>query len=241
MKKDHIVNLTDSNSPYPIHYNLSESSERVIIHQQDDLCVIHEHLFQDSTPTRFYQHNEDTFCFIIKGDLYIQEEEKETVLKKHQGIWFEAKSINIVTLLSPSVELCFIRLKRTDDKVAKSLKKVSSGTIESTLGRNHIKIWPLWQGKSGSILIELYPPHYNETLYYQKNATQYILPLSGIIFISDKEQTKECSELGQVIFKKEPRAVINPSNDSIITLSITTSYTKGRVLLLKKQNSTIET
>jgi hypothetical protein len=221
-----------------MHYCLGESSKRVIIHQQDDLCVTYEHLFQDTTPTRFYQNQTDTFCFVIKGELYLQEDEKETALKKHQGIWLKANRINSVTLLSPNVELCFIRFKMTDDNITKPLNKVASGTVESTLGRNHIKTWPLWQGKSGAILLELYPPHYNETLYYQKDSTQYILPLNCVAFISnDKKQPKACDVLGQVVLKKEPRAISNPSNDNIIMLSVTTSHIKGRVLLLTKTNN----
>jgi hypothetical protein len=235
------VNLSDQNTHYPIHYSLGESSERIIIHQQDDLFVAHEHLFQDTTPTRFYHHPDNTFLFIMKGELYLQqnpgENEQETALKKHQGIWLTALTTSTITLLSPLVEICLIRLKKTTDTPnAGSLKKVSSGTVESVLGRNHIKTWSLWQSQSESISLELYPPRYSETLYYQKTATQYLLPLSGTIDISDeKKQPTKCSDLGKVIFKKEPRAVFNPNPESVTVLSITTSQgTKGRVLLLKK-------
>lgn len=238
------MNLSDQNTHYPIHYSLGESSERIIVHQQDDLFVAHEHLFQDATPTRFYHHPDNTFLFIIKGELYLQqnsgENEQETALKKHQGIWLAALTTCTITLLSPSVEICLIRLKKTTDtSTAGTLKKVSSGTVESVLGRSHIKTWPLWQSQSESISLELYPPQYSETLYYQKTATQYLLPLSGTIYISDeKKQTTKCSDLGKVIFKKEPRAVFNPNPESVTVLSITASQrTKGRVLLLKKSDS----
>lgn len=235
------MNLSDQNIHYPIHYSLGESSERILIHQQDDLFIAHEHLFQDATPTRFYHHLDHTFLFVMKGELYLQQnteqDEQEVALKKHQGVWLEALTTSTITLLSPSVELCLIRLKKTADvPTAGSLKKVSSGTVESVLGRSHIKTWPLWQSHSESISLELYPPQYSETLYYQKTATQYLLPLSGDIYLSDeKKQPIKCSDLGKVIFKKAPRAVFNPSLESVTVLSITTSQrAKGRVLLLKK-------
>ena len=238
-----MVNLSDQNTPYPIHYSLGESSKRIIIHQQDDLCVAHEHLYQDATPTRFYHYPVDTFCFVLKGELYLQQGDKEIVLKMHQGIWLDAKSINVTTLLSPIVELCFIRFKLTDHNINNThLKKVSSGSVESTLGKSHIKTWPLWLGKSGSISLELYPPQYTETLYYQKTATQYILPLSGNVLISNhKKQLNKSTNLGTVIFKKIPRAILNPSNENITVLTITTAQpTKGRVLFLKKPAETIQ-
>ncbi|MBD5770221.1 hypothetical protein [Marinomonas colpomeniae] len=232
-----MVNLSNQNTLYPIHYSLGESSERVIIHQQDDLCITHEHLYQDATPTRFYQQQANTFCFVLKGELYLQQKQEETILKKHQGIWLNAHIVNTATLLSPIVELCLIRFKISDNSTPISpIKKVSSGTVESGLGRNHIKTWPLWQSSSGSISLELYPPRYIETLYYQKAATQYILSLDGMALISDREKhSKKCDNLGKVIPHKVPRAILNPSSESIIVLSVTTSHkTKGRVLLLKK-------
>lgn len=231
------MNLPDQSTPYPIHYSLGESSKRVIIHQEDDLCVSHEHLFQDATPTRFYHFKTDIFCFVLKGELYLQQDDQETVLKKHQGIWLRAQTVNISTLLSPAVELCFIQFKGTTQNIQDTLlKKVSSGSVESTLGKSHIKTWPLWQGKSGSISLELYPPHYTETLHYQKVATQYILPLNGDVLVSNhSKQLTKSSNLGTVILKKIPRAIFNPSNESITVLSITTQQSKkGRVLLLKK-------
>ena len=239
------MNLTDDKTSPLTCYSLGEPSKLTIIHQKDDLFVAHEHLFQNATPTRFYHHQADTFLFIIKGELYLQQNspknEQESVLKKHQGIWLKAHTINSATLLSPTVELCLIRLpSTTKTAIGDEFKKVSSGTVESTLERNKIKTWPLWQGPSGYIALELYPPSYSETLYYQKMATQYCLPLNGIIYISNEQKPAEpCSNLGKIIPKKTPRAILNPSKHSITVLSVTTQqHTKGRVLLIKKQNKT---
>ena len=235
------MNLSDHNTLAPMSYSLGEPSKHTIIYQQDDLFIAHEHLFQNATPTRFYHHKDDSFLFVIKGELYLQQntsdDEKESALKKHQGIWLQAGSINSITLLSPTVELCLIRLQSTTKITMGSLfKKVSSGTVESTLERNKIKTWPLWQGQSEHIELELYPPHYRETLYYQKMATQYYLPLNGILYISNEQKLPTaCPSLGQVIPKKTPRAILNPSSESITVLTVTTQqHSKGRVLLLKK-------
>lgn len=237
-----MVNLSDQNTLDPINYSLGESSKRFIIHQQDDLFIAHEHLFQNDTPTRFYHHQADTFLFLIRGELYLQQiaqqnSEQETALKQHQGIWLTAQTINSITLLTPTVELCLIRLKNTDlVESNNSFKKVSSGTVESIIGRSHIKTWPLWHGETGQIALELYPPQFKETLYYQKTATQYLLPLNGIAFISDNTSPqKACPRYGKIIAPKEPRAILNPSSESVTLLSvITTKNTKGRILLLTK-------
>ena len=243
-----MVNSSDQNTLDPMDYSLGESSKHFIIHQQDDLFIAHEHLFQNDTPSRFYHHQADTFLFVIKGELYLQQStqqntEQETALKQHQGIWLEAHTINRITLLTPAVELCLIRLNNTaQPELNSSFKKVSSGTVESILGRSHIKTWPLWHGKTGQIILELYPPQFKETLYYQKAATQYLLPLNGIAFISNnKKVPKACPSFGKVIARKEPRAVLNPSSESITVLSImTTQHTKGRILLLTKpENRTL--
>ena len=239
------MNLSDQNTLDPINYSLGESSKHFIIHQQDDLFIAHEHLSQNDTPTRFYHHQADTFLFIIRGELYLQQSnqqnsEQETALKQHQGIWLTAQTLNRVTLLTPAVEFCLIRLKKTDQtELNNSFTKVSSGTVKSVLGRSHIKTWPLWQGEAGQIALELYPPQFKETLYYQKTATQYLLPLNGIAFISnDKKVPKACPNFGKVIARKEPRAILNPSNKSITVLSIMTAQnTKGRILLLTKPES----
>ncbi len=235
------MNLADHNTLTPTSYSLGEPSKRTIIHEKNDLFVAHEHLFQNATPTRFYHHQADTFLFIMKGELYLQQStpknEQESVLKKHQGIWLKALTINSITLLSPTVELCLIRLPSTTNITKDDLlKKVSSGTVESTLERNKIKTWTLWKGVSEHIVLELYPPHYTETLYYQKMATQYFLPLNGSIYISNEQKhTDVCPDLGKVIPKKVPRAILNPSTESITVLSVTVQqHTKGRVLLLKK-------
>jgi hypothetical protein len=240
-----MVNLTDQNILDPINYNLGEASKHFIIHQQDDLFIAHEHLFQTDIPTRFYHHQADTFLFLIKGELYLQQStqqnpqscEQETVLKQHQGIWLTAQTINSITLLTPAIELCLIRLKKTDPaELSNSFKKISSGTVESVLGRSHIKTWPLWHGKAGQITLELYPPQFKETLYYQKSATQYILPLNGITFISNENKVpKACPSLGKVIARREPRALSNPSSETITVLSIMTAQNPiGRILLLTK-------
>lgn len=240
-----MVNLSDQNTLDPINYSLGESSKRLIIHQQDDLFIAHEHLFQNDTPTRFYHHQADTFLFLIRGELYLQQSaqqncEQETVLKQHQGVWLAAQTVNSVTLLTPTVELCLIRLiNKGQTELSDSLKKISSGTVDSTLGRSQIKTWPLWDGEAGQIALELYPPQFKETLYYQKSATQYLLPLNGKAFISNnKRESKACPIYGKVIASKEPRAILNPSAESITMLSVmTTQNTKGRILLLTKPNS----
>ena len=245
-----MVNLTDQNTLDPMNYNLGESSKHFIIHQQDDLFIAHEHLFQTDIPTRFYHPQADTFLFLIKGELYLQQgaqqnlqsNEQETALKQHQGIWLEAHTINSITLLTPTVELCLIRLKNTEQtELRGSFKKISSGTVESILGRSHIKTWPLWHGKAGQITIELYPPQFKETLYYQKSATQYLLPLSGITFISNENKIpKPCPSFGKVLARREPRAISNPNSESITVLSVmTTQKTIGRVLLLTKPETKI--
>lgn len=228
-------------------YSVGENSQRFLIHQQDDLFIAHEHLFQNATPSRFYHHSADTFVFVIKGELYLSQipeeyshrndEDNQTILKAHQGIWLAAQSMNKVTLLSPAVELCIVRLNpnhaidSSDD-----FKKVSSGNVASLVGRNRIQVWPLWQGKTGQISLELYPPHYKETLYYEKSSTQYILPLKGHALITkDKKTAEVCPTSGKVIPQKEPRAMINPTNESIVLFSIITSKpNNGRVLLLKR-------
>lgn len=228
-------------------YSVGSDSQRLLIHQQDDLFITHEYLYQNATPTRFYHHPVDTFVFVIKGELYLNQipagfsalsdERKQTALKAHQGIWLAGQSVNQITLLSPTVELCIVRLNpnhaidSSDD-----FKKVSSGNVASLVGRNRIQVWPLWQGKTGQISLELYPPHYKETLYYEKSSTQYILPLKGHALITkDKKTAKVCPTTGKVIAQKEPRAMINPTNESIVLFSIITSKThNGRVLLLKK-------
>lgn len=240
-----MVNITEQNTLDPMNYSLGESSKHFIIHQQDDLFIAHEYLFQTDIPSRFYHHQADTFLFIIRGELYLQQctqqnSEQETALKQHQGIWLTAQTINSITLLSPAVELCLIRLKNTGQaELNNSFKKVSSGTVESISGRSHIKTWPLWHGEAGQIALELYPPQFKETLYYQKTATQYLLPLTGIAFISnDKKVPKACPRYGKIIAHKEPRAILNPSNESVTVLSVmTTKNTKGRILLLTKPES----
>ena len=242
-----MLNSSDNNTLDPISYSLGENSKRLIIYQQDDLFISHEHLIQKETPTRFYHHPADTFLFLIKGELYLQQSseqntEQETALKQHQGVWLVGQSTNSITLLSPTVELCLIRLNNKGRiELTNPLKKVSSGTVDSTSGRSHIKTWPLWQGEAGQIALELYPPKFKETLYYQKAATQYLLPLNSTAIITrDKNDTKACPAYGKVIAPKEPRAVLNPSNESITMLSVmTTQSTKGRVLLLTKPTSNI--
>lgn len=241
LKRYLAVNTSDQNTLNPVSYSLGDPSERLIIHQQDDLFVAHELLFQNATPTRFYQHNADTFIFLIKGELYLQQDthEKETVLKIHQGIWLAAHTINTVTLLTPKIELCIIRLGSSHQiGIDHPFKKISSGTVELVPGRSHVKIWPLWQGASGQIALELYPPHYKETLYYQKTATQYLLPLNGSVLLSDgKKPPRSCPTVGKIIAQRERRAILNPSQDSISLLSVMTSpATKGRILVLTKPN-----
>jgi hypothetical protein len=238
-----MVNLSDQNTFELMSYSLGNTSKGHIIYQQDDLFIAHEQLFQNATPTRFYHNQADTFVFIVKGELYLQQKtqqnalavEKETVLKTHQGIWLAAHTISNITLLTPMVELCLIRLKPTRHVEENELfQKVSSGTVELIPGRNHIKTWPLWQGPSGKIVLEFYPPQYKETLYYQKTATQYLLPLNGIAFISNGKKPPEvCSMLGRIITKQERRAILNPSSKSITLLSVMTAQqSKGRILVL---------
>ncbi|BDX03263.1 hypothetical protein MACH16_20110 [Marinomonas pontica] len=240
-----MVNVSDQNILDPLDYDLGAPSKHLIIHQQDDLRIAHEHLFQSATPVRFYHYPANTFLFVMKGELYLQHHQQdtespsqETALKKHQGIWLAANSINCVNLLSASAEVCLVQFSPLHDlsDTPPPFKKMSSGSVESQTGRGQIKTWPLWEGESGQICLELYPPQYKETLYYHKKATQYFLPLNGTAFLSDKtKQTEVCPIFGKIIPHKQPRAVINPNKDSITMLSVMTPQsTKGRVLLLTR-------
>ncbi|MBJ7538480.1 hypothetical protein [Marinomonas transparens] len=234
-----MANLSNTHSLYPIQYHLGQSSQRIIIHNQNDLNISHEHLFQDDTPTRFYHYKANTFLFVLKGELYLKQDEQDRVIKQHQGVWLEANTVNIVTLLKASIEICLIRFKASDQsKSLDNLKKVSSGTVNFVSGRNGIKTWPLWQGDSGYIAIELYPPYYKETLYYQKAANQYLQPLNGQVFINNGKGTPQaCPEIGKIITTRTPRAILNPNTESVTTLTVTTSPAeKGRVLVLTRAN-----
>jgi len=247
LKRYLLVNTSDQNTLGLMSHSLGDPSKRFITCQREDLFVAHESLYQHATPTRFYHHQADTFVFIIKGEVYLQQKtplslhptEKETVLKTHQGMWLAAQTLTNVTLLTPTVELCLIRLHSTGHiEENERFKKVSSGTVEFTPGRNHIKTWPLWQGATGKIALELYPPHYKETLYYQKAATQYLFPLNGITYVSNgKKPPEACPTLGKIICKQERRAILNPSKESITLLTVVTGpQSKGRILVLSKQN-----
>ncbi|NLQ16105.1 hypothetical protein HGG82_00525 [Marinomonas sp. M1K-6] len=234
------MGLFDQQTLYPISHSIGSISQRIIIHQQDDLFIAHEHLYQSDTPTRFYQHYADTFLFVIKGELYLQQdaakETKETLLKAQQGIWLTATSINTMTLLSAMVELCLLHLSVTKQpENALPFNRVSTGTVERIEGKNRVRSWPLWQGQSGSVAIQTYPPHYTEALCYQQDVTQYLLPLNGRVLLSDHNGVnQECSKQGEIIFKKTPRAILNPNSKSITLLTVTTPHPiKGRVLLLK--------
>lgn len=220
---------------HPLRYSLGESSERVIILQDEGMCVTHEYLHQTTISTRSYQYQTDTFCFVIKGSVNLKRNHQETTLKEHQGIWLKAKTQNTATLLSPRAELCFIKFKGCYSSEKSPLHKVSPGKIKAVTGKNHTKSWTLWQDKLGKISLELYPPGYIEPLYYQKEATQYILPLNGKVAVSNKQtKFKDCGSLGQVFFKKTVRSLSNPNTTSAVVLSITNQpSSKGRVLVLQ--------
>ncbi|QRV23585.1 hypothetical protein [Marinomonas foliarum] len=240
-----MVNATAQNTSPPLDYSLGEASKRIIVHQQDDLLIIHDHLVQDVTPTRFYHNPVDTFLFLLKGEVYLQQYEssnvqniaEEITLKKHQGIWLNANTINSVTLLTPRVELCLIRLSTSvNTKSTHPFEKISSGTVELQLGRNQIKVWPLWETEHGRIALELYPTKYNETLYYHKAATQYFLPLNGsAVFMSKSKTPTSCPSIGKVVPPKEAVAILNPGDQNSIVLSVMTKdYSEGRVHLLTR-------
>ncbi|WP_137169492.1 hypothetical protein [Marinomonas sp. FW-1] len=239
------MNATVQNTSNPLDYSLGETSKRIIVHQQDDLLIIHDHLFQDVTPTRFYHDQADTFLFIIKGEAYLQQYApnnvqtivEEITLKTHQGIWLNADTINSVTLLTPRVECCLIRLSNSmNSQPTQPFTKISSGTVESQLGRNQIRIWPLWETEIGRISLELYPAKYKETLYYHKTTTQYFLPLGGSTLLLSKSKTPTaCPSIGKVIPPKEAVAILNPGNQNSIVLSVMTKhYNQGRVHLLTR-------
>lgn len=239
------MNAIAQNTSNPLDYSLGEASKRIIVHKQDDLLIIHDHLFQDATPTRFYHDQADTFLFLIKGEVYLQQYEssnaqdvsEEITLKEYQGVWLNTDTINSVTLLTARVELCIVRLApAVNTKPSHSFKKISSGTVESQLGRNQIKVWPLWETEIGRISLELYPAKYKETLYYHKTATQYFLPLNGsIVFLSKSKELTACPSTGKIIPPKQAIAILNPENQNSIVLSVMTKqYSEGRVHLLTR-------
>lgn len=240
-----MVDSIAKNTSNPLDFSLGEKSKRIIVHQQDDLLIIHDHLFQDMTPTRFYHVPANTFLFIITGEIYLQQHRsssiqdiaEETNLKKHQGIWLNAGTINSVTLLTAKAELCLVRLTpTTNTQFTHPFKRVSSGTVESQQGRNDITVWPLWETELGKISLDLYPAKYKETLYYHKTATQYFLPLGGLTLLLAKSRNPAaCPSIGKIIPPKEAVAILNPENQNNIVLSVMTKqHNKGRVHILTR-------
>ncbi|MEL0612801.1 hypothetical protein [Marinomonas arenicola] len=223
-------------SPYPIQHELGKNGCSSIIHKEDNIGIRHEHLLQDSTPSRFYQATDKCFLFILSGELFLKSQHNEIQLKKNQGSWLPSTAITVATLLSPEVRLCIVTFstypKRTE-KVTQ-FNKVSSGNITSIVEKNGVTIWPLYQGEEGVIAIHSYPAHYKETPYYHKHTDQYLLCLDGKMALSiNKQAFKYCPDIGQYLPKMTRKAVFNPNNKIITVLSITTPYPeKGRVLAL---------
>lgn len=226
----------ESTFPFPIEYRLEEGSRSVIVLQEEQLCVKHERLIQSTTPTRFYHAQDNTFLFILKGEMHLKCDQAETILKPHQGTLLPTKQVVLGTLLSPAIELCLVRFINTQASVSEppQFKKLSTGTSHSSVERNGITAWPLWGAKEGVISIMLYPPQHKETPYYYKQTDQYLLALDNSIAISiDKGEFKECAKTGCFVPKKVRRAFFNPHDKSTPVLSVTTPYPeKGRVLVL---------
>ncbi|BFM48841.1 hypothetical protein [Marinomonas sp. THO17] len=226
-----------------IQYPLYGDSERIIIHQQDDVMILHERLSQEATPTRLYQPAQASFLFLLTGEVHVQSQQHAVNIKAQQGVWFPINQTSVLTLLTPSASLCVIRFNKmkANSILPDTLQKVSSGAVDSQIEKKQVQVWPLWETKETRISIEKYPAKYSEAIYYQKNAMHYILPLQGQAYLANKQAAASlCSEWGQVIPAKRASAVLNPNEEVVILLSLVISkkaQLKGRVIVLNRPNS----
>ncbi|AEF54278.1 hypothetical protein [Marinomonas posidonica] len=235
-----MVSQADHNTTLPvIQYPLYGESKRSIIHQQEDVLIVHEHLNQAATPSRLYRPADNCFCFVIKGEVHLQSEQQAVNLKPHQAVWLPTQQSSVLTLLTPNVILCTIQFtKVTLANQPQTLQKISTGTVDSKLEKKHIQVWPLWEGNTARICIEKYPAHYSETLYYQKAASHYLLPLKGSAYLARRNAAAiPCTQFGQFIPAREASAIINPEEDHLILLTVIISKQqklKGRVIVLNR-------
>ncbi len=234
-----MVSQADHNTLPVIQHPLYGESKRIIIHQQEDVLIVHEHLNQATTPSRLYRPADYCFCFVIKGEVHLQSEQHSVNLKPYQAVWLPSQQSSVLTLLTPNATLCTIRFT----KIAltgqhQTLQKVSTGTVDSKLEKKHIQVWPLWESNTARICIEKYPAHYSEALYYQKAASHYVLPLKGSAYLAKKNAAAiPCTELGQFIPAREASGIINPDDDHLIALTVIVSQQqklKGRVIVLNR-------
>lgn len=229
--------MENENPAFPLSFDIGHESKKTLVYRNAEQFIYHEALFQNATPNRFYYFSSPTFLFLLKGEIVLQQNQNEQILKQHQGIWIPLNQTHIATLLSAQAILCLVSFpKIKPQEIGETFSKLSSGLMEPKKGRNGVTIWTLWQGSEGLINIESYPAHYKESPYYQRQANQYLLPLNGTLFIAkDKHSPIELKSTGEFIRKRLPRAILNHHHEPIIALSITTPYPeKGRVLVLSK-------
>lgn len=218
-----------------INYKLGKNANARIVHHCDQTQILLETLNQSSNPTRFYHAFEETFLFVLKGELFLKKNQDDILLKSHQGTLLPRDTTIIATLLQPNVELCFIKFLKAPPSAEECyFKKVSSGTVQAQPSRLGMMIWPLWQGKQGMIAINLYPAGYNEPSYYHKETQQFLLPLNGELSASiNKQPPKPISEQGLFFTKRIPKSVLNLQQESIAALCVFTPFPeKGRIILL---------
>ncbi|KZN14818.1 hypothetical protein [Marinomonas sp. TW1] len=234
-----MVSQTDHNTLPVIQHPLYGESKRSIIHQQEDVLIVHEHLNQAATPSRLYRPADHCFCFVIKGEVHLQSEQHSVNLKPYQAVWLPIQQSSVLTLLTPNATLCTIRFpKMTLTNQPQTLQKVSTGTVDSKLEKKQVQVWPLWESNTARICIEKYPAHYSEALYYQKAASHYVLPLKGSAYLAKKNAAAiPYTEFGQFIPARYTSGIINPDDDHLITLTVIVSQQqklKGRVIVLNR-------
>lgn len=237
MRQDAFDHSLDVATPSYMN-DIGASGKRTLLANTAFLRAYQETFYQEEVQTRFYQFPTDAYLYSVTGQVFIENQQQESLLKQNQGIWLKAESIHKVVLLSAQATLLIVVCQHDNpsDPTIDYLQPQSSGTASKISQTSPASRWLLSQHPNVKIELELLPENYQEHLHYHRYTEQFVVNLSDQIVIHGAADAV-CLRHGEayLIPAKQQHRISNPTNQAIQLLSFyTPKPIRDRVLVLKK-------
>lgn len=219
-------------------HTLGKESLRRILCNESHFRIYHESLIQDEQHSRFYHFSNDTFMFVLSGQVFLSDTDAGTPLNQLEGAWVAPNKAHKLVLLSPSVEILVVSYQGNLSPCANDFHTALSSENNDEKLTPNINRQTISHTNSLSIELETYPSLQAEHLHYHRHSRQFILSLKGKFNLQlDKKEITLGKFDWALVNEKQKHRLKNLERSESLCLSIySPPPSKDRVLVIRKSD-----
>lgn len=176
----------------------------------------------------------DGVLFLSDGQVFLQTESEEITLKANQAVWVQhLLPLRLVTIapFSRFFVVCFNQQTSRQDA---RLERFASGTESKKQLPTGVTLWTASDQTLAKVQWQMLPAHYQEPMYYVREATQFILPINsnnGLQVHFDAQSHETVTKDGLIVSANRSHSLCNHSDRPLTLLSIIAPYPRPERIL----------